>query len=82
MEFNSDEETKHWLPGYGKKSLCTRCHINHEAQEFVDALISTTSSLFLESKEFVKFQREATQRFDVKPLARELVTYFDGISKK
>lgn len=68
-ELDSDEATRHWLPYTGKYSLCERCHINHEAEEFVDALISSASFLFLRSNGFVKFAKNkkfADEKYEIK----------------
>ena len=54
----SDEKTRHWLPDKGKHSFCLRCHTNHEAEEFVDSIISIASSLFMESDGFEKIMKK------------------------
>jgi hypothetical protein len=54
-DMREDKTAKKWLP---EKDYCKTCRTSHEAHEFFTSLLDIATSEFLDSKEFLKFQKE------------------------
>lgn len=54
-DMRGDRIAKKWLP---EKDYCKNCRSSHEAQEFFSSLLDIATAEFLDSEEYLNFQRE------------------------
>jgi hypothetical protein len=54
-DIRQDKTAIKWLP---EKDYCRTCRTSHEAHEFFSSLLDIATSEFLDSEQFLKFQKE------------------------